>query len=74
MSGVEPHLGLYVWEDPVRDAAWRRGAFGVSGGGRGTPLIVSGVYAEIGVSLAADLLRRGKGCEPVLWYGLPGRG
>ncbi len=59
MSGVKQPLGLCVWEDPLKDAAWRRGAFGVSGGGRETPLIVFGVHRDIGVSLAADLLRRG---------------
>ena len=60
MSGFEQHLGLCVWEDLVRDAAWRRGAFGVSGGGsKETPMIVYGVHGDIGVSLAADLFRRG---------------
>ncbi len=59
MSGVEQHLGFYVWEDPFKNSAWRRGAFGVSGVGRETPMIVSGVHGDIGVSLAADLLRRG---------------
>ena len=59
MSGVEQHLGFCVWEDPVKDAAWRRGAFGVSGVGIETPVIVSGVHGDFGVSLAADFLRRG---------------
>ena len=43
MSGFEQHLGLFAWEDPVWDAAWRCGAFFVSGGGGETPVVVSGV-------------------------------
>ncbi len=33
MSGFKKHLGLCLWEDPIRDAAWRCSAFFVSGGG-----------------------------------------
>ena len=43
MSSFEQHLGLYMWEDLIRDVVWRCGAFGVSGGGGETPLVVSGV-------------------------------
>ena len=41
MSGFEHHLGLCMWEDPVRNATWRCGAFFVSGGGKETPVVVS---------------------------------
>jgi hypothetical protein len=43
MSGFEQELGLCMWEDPVRNAVWRCGAFGVSGGGGVTPVVVSWV-------------------------------
>ena len=59
MSGVEQYLGLCVWEDLVRDAAWRCGAFGVSGGNGETPVVVFGVQGDIRVSSAADLHRCG---------------
>jgi hypothetical protein len=32
MPGFEQQLGLSMWEDPIRDAAWRCGAIFVSGG------------------------------------------
>jgi hypothetical protein len=59
MSGFEQHLGLCVWEDPIRNATWLCRAFGVSSGGRETPLIASGVQGDISVSPATDLLRYG---------------
>jgi len=43
MSGFEQPLGLCMWEDPIRDAAWRCDAFFVFGGGGETPLVVSRV-------------------------------
>ena len=43
MSGFEYHMVLCMWEDPIRDAAWRCGAFFVFGGGGETPLVVSWV-------------------------------
>jgi hypothetical protein len=59
MSGFEQHLGLCVWEDPIRTAAWRCGAFVVSGGGGETLVIVYGGQGDINVSPAADLFRYG---------------
>jgi hypothetical protein len=35
--------GVFMWEDPIRDAAWRRGAFFVPGGGGETPVVISWV-------------------------------
>jgi hypothetical protein len=58
MSGIEHQLGLSMWENPIRDAAWRCGAFFVSGSGGETPMVVFGVYGDIGVSSAANLFRR----------------
>ena len=58
MSGFEHPLGLCVWEDPIRNTAWSCGAFGVSGGGGETPVVVSGVHGDISITPAADLLRR----------------
>ncbi len=74
MTGFEQHLGLYMWEDPLWNAVLRCGAFGVSGGGGETPMVVSGVKGDIGVSSAADLLCRKQGCKPIVWYVLRGRG
>ncbi len=43
MSGFKHHLGLCMGEDPLRYAAWRRGAFIVSGGGGDTLVVISRV-------------------------------
>ena len=43
MSGFEQQLGLFTWEDPIRDVAWRCSAFFVSGGGGETLVVVSGL-------------------------------
>ena len=59
MSGFEQDLGLFVWEDPIRDAAWCRGALCVSGCGGETLVVIYGIFGDIGVSPTADNLRRG---------------
>ncbi len=73
MSGVEEYLGLLKWEDLIRYAAGCRGALSVAVGGRETPIVVSGVLGDVGVTPTADIRRRGWGCEPVVWGGLRGR-
>ena len=59
MSGFEHHLGFSPWEDPIRYAAWCRGALCVSVGGGETPMVVSRVLGYVCVSPTADILRRG---------------
>ena len=59
MSGVERHMGLSTWEDPIRDVVWCRVPLCVSGGGGKTPMVVSGILRDIGMSPMADILRRG---------------
>ncbi len=66
MSGVEQHMGLSPREDLIWYAAWRRGALCVSGGGGETPVVVSRVLGDVGVSSTADILRRGQVCEPTV--------
>ncbi len=63
-----------MWEDPIRDAVWRCGAFFVSGGGREAPEFVYGVYGHIDMPYAASLIRRWEGYEPALMYGSRGLG
>jgi hypothetical protein len=74
MSGVEENLGLLKWEDRIRYSAGCRGALSVAVGGGETPLVVSRVMGDVGVTPTADIRRHGWGCEPVVWGGLRGWG
>jgi hypothetical protein len=71
MSGFKQQLGLPLWEDPIRYAAGCRGALSVLVGGGETPMVISRVLRAIGMTLTVDILRRGEGCEPVVWEGSP---
>jgi len=79
MSGFKQHLGLPLWEDQIQYAAGCRGVLSVPVGGGETPMVVSGVLGDIGVTPTADIIRRGQGCEPIVCVcgggrGLRGRG
>jgi hypothetical protein len=65
MSGFEQHLGLCMWEDPIRDAAWRYGALFVSHGGGETSLVQFGCIWGLGKHRCVVY-----GGSPPSWKGL----
>ncbi len=70
MPGFKYLLGIPLCEDLVRKAAGYRVAFSVPFSGGETPIAISRVLGDIGVTSTRDPLRRGQGCEPVVADGI----